>query len=214
MPLLFPESEPLDEHVGQGGRHYRMCKALYEIVQAAAGAGHTVASDAFLYYDAADPRRKLAPDVSLKLGVPQHDFSSWQTWKGGAPDLAFEILSPSDTRESWTFEEKLVRYRASGVPELVAFYADGAPGSRLRVWDRIEGDLVERVVEGERTPCLALDGTLLVIAPTGDLDACVRLVRDGSGADLFPTLAEAHSRAEERLRAAERRIAELESKGP
>ncbi|WP_437931791.1 hypothetical protein WMF37_21890 [Sorangium sp. So ce291] len=41
--------------------------------------------------------------------------------------------------------------------ELVAFDPEAAPGERLRVWDRIDGDLVERVVEGERSPCTVLD---------------------------------------------------------
>ncbi|HSO39843.1 MAG TPA: hypothetical protein VLT33_45260 [Labilithrix sp.] len=59
------------------------------------------------------------------------------------------MRSPSDTPERWTFAEKLLRYRALGVRELVTFHVDAPPGQRLRVWDRLEHDLVERVVEGE-----------------------------------------------------------------
>lgn len=88
--------------------------------------------------------------------------------------------------------------------ELVAFHVDGELGSRLRVWDRIDGDLVERTVSGETTPCLTLDA-YLVVAPVDDLPACVRLAADPEGRDLFPTEAEA------RLRDAEKRIADLES---
>ena len=209
VPLHFPESEPESERMGQSGRHYLMCKALYEILRAAAGDEHTVSCDAFVYFDAANPERKLAPDGAVKLGVPQHVFDSWKTWERGAPELAFEILSPSDSPERWTFEEKLRRYRALGVSELVVFHVDGEPGSRLRVWDRIDGDLVERTVSGEATPCLTLD-VHLVVAPVDELPACVRLAADPEGRDLFPTDTEARRTAEARLREAAKRIAELE----
>jgi Uma2 family endonuclease len=230
VPLEFPSSEPDSERMGQSGRHYRMLSALYQILREAAGPEHTVSCDAFVYFDAANPRRVLAPDGAIKLDVFQHDFDSWKTWERGAPELAFEILSPSDSPERWTFEEKLERYRALGVVELVTFHADGEPGSRLRVWDRIDGDLVERTVDAERTPCLTLDA-FLVVAPVGDLPACLRLARDPKGQDLVPTseearhAAEATARASEesrreadqakhaaeaRLREAERKIAELE----
>ncbi|MBX3224274.1 MAG: Uma2 family endonuclease [Labilithrix sp.] len=185
VPLDFPSSEPESEHMGQGGRHYRMCKALYEILRAAAGDEHTVSSDAFVYFDAGDPNRKLAPDGAVKLGIRQHDFDSWKTWESGAPELAFEILSPSDSPERWTFEDKLLRYRALGVTELVVFHADGEHGARLRVWDRIDGDLVERTVTGEATPCLTLDAHL-VVGPLDDLAACVRLAHDSDGRRLYP----------------------------
>jgi Uma2 family endonuclease len=208
VPLEFPSSEPESERMGQSGRHYRMLGALYQMLREAAGPEHTVSCDAFVYFDAANPRRVLAPDAAVKLDVFQHDFDSWKTWERGAPELAFEILSPSDSPERWTFEEKLERYRALGVVELVAFHADGEPGSRLRVWDRIDGDLVERSVDAERTPCLTLD-MFLVVAPVGDLPACLRLARDPKGQDLVPTSDEARHLAEARLHDAERRIAEL-----
>ena len=94
--------------------------------------------------------------------------------------------------------------------ELVVFHVEGEPGSRLRVWDRIDGDLVERNVSDETTPCLTLDAHL-VVAAVDDLPACVRLAADPEGRDLFPTEAEARREAEARLRDAEKRIAELES---
>ena len=89
------------------------------------------------------------------LGHPSH-FDSYLVWEEGTPDVAFEVLSPSDTPERWTFEEKLRRHGALGVRELITFHVDGEPGQRLRVWDRIEHDLIERVVTGDMTPCLTL----------------------------------------------------------
>jgi hypothetical protein len=208
VPLLFPASEPESERMGQSGRHYLMCKALYEILRAAAGPESTVACDAFVYFDAANPKRCLAPDGSVKLGIPQHLFDAWFAWEHGAPELAFEILSPSDSPERWTFEEKLERYRALGVLELVVFHADGVPGERLRVWDRIDGDLVERVVKDEKTPCLTLDAFLLV-GPVDELAAGVRLARDAEGKDLVLTEAEGRrAEAEGRRAEAEGRRAE------
>lgn len=196
--------------MGQSGRHYRMCNALYEILRAAAGPEHTVSCDAFVYFDAANPERKLAPDGAVKLEVPQHDFDSWKSWKRGAPELAFEILSPSDSPERWTFEEKLQRYRALGVSELVVFHVDAEPGARLRVWDRIDGDLVERTVTDERTPCLTLDATL-VVAPVEDLAACVRVARDAAGHDLFPTNAETAREAAAHLQQAAAHLQQAEA---
>lgn len=182
-------------------RHHALCEALYTLLRRAIGAEHTVATDAFVYFDASNPSRALAPDAFVKFGIPQHHFESWKVWEKGTPELAFEVLSPSDSPERWTFEEKLRRYRALGVRELVVFHADGKPGSRLRVWDRIDGDLVERVVEGETTPCVSLDLTL-VVAPVEDLEG-LRLVRDPEGRDRILTDNEARQ-------AAEAKVAELE----
>ncbi|MBX3260065.1 MAG: Uma2 family endonuclease [Labilithrix sp.] len=212
VPLDFPSSEPEHERMGQGARHYLLCKALYEILRAAVGDDGTVSCDAFVYFDAANPDRKLAPDGAVKLGVPQHLFDSWKTWERGTPELAFEILSPSDAPERWTFDEKLRRYRALGVSELVVFHTDGEPGRRLRVWDRIDDDLVERVVVDERTPCLTLDAFLLV-APVDELDTGVRLARDADGRELVPTAQEATRLAEAaRLREANAREEEARAR--
>ena len=55
--------------------------------------------------------------------------------------------------------EKLPRYAAIGVDELVTYrLRDGA----LRVWDRLDGDLVERIVDGPSTPLRTLGIHLLL----------------------------------------------------
>ena len=205
--------------MGQGRRHLKLCHALFEILRAACVPEHTVGADQFVYFDAANPKRCLAPDAFVTLGVRDHDFDSYLVWEEGTPELAFEVLSPSDTPERWTFEEKLRRYRALGVRELVTFHVDAARGQRLRVWDRLEHDLVERVVVDDTTPCVTLGLTLLVGPvlvgpkeehPDDEYPVALRLARDAEGRDLFLT-------AEERVRAeqtgkerAEARVAELE----
>lgn len=202
-PLRFPEQEPESERMGQGRRHLHLCSALYQVLRAACVPEHTVGADQFVYFDAANPRRCLAPDAFVTLGVPDHDFDAYLVWEEGTPDVAFEVLSPSDSPERWTFEEKLRRYRALGVGELVVFQADAEPGSRLRIYDRIEHDLVERVVNDDLSPCLTL-GLTLVIGPVDGYPVGLRLARDAAGTDLFLT-------EKENRRAAEARVAELEA---
>ena len=73
-----------------------------------------------------------------------------------------------------------------------------APTGRLRIWDRIEGDLVERDVsssDGHRCDALGLYWCLTV-DPT--LGLMLRLSRDGAGVELLPTLEEAERNAQAR----------------
>lgn len=174
----------------QSTRHVLLCKALYEMLAAVCAPEHTVGFDNFVYFDASDPGRKLAPDAFVKLGVPWHDFESYLAWEEGTPEIAFEVLSPSDTPERWTFQEKLRRYLALGVLELVTIDIDAPAGARLRVWDRIEHDLVERVVENDTTECVTLGLTLLVGA-VEHYPVALRIARDREGKDLVPTDLEA-----------------------
>ncbi len=204
-PLHFPEQEPESERMGQGRRHYNLCKALYEMLCQACVPEHTVGADQFVYFDAANPKRCLAPDAFVTLGLPDHDFDSYLAWEEGTPELAFEVLSPSDTPERWTFEEKLRRYRALGVRELVTFHVDAPSGERLRVWDRLDHDLVERVVEEDRTPCVTLGMTLLV-GPVDAYPVGLRLARDAAGQDLVLTDREGRRRAEASVAVLERQL--------
>ncbi|MBX3192018.1 MAG: Uma2 family endonuclease [Labilithrix sp.] len=203
VPLRFPDSEAENEHLGQTTLHFDLCAALLQILRDAVGRDHTVGADQFVYFNAASPRRCVAPDAFVKLGAPRAHFASWKTWERGVPELAVEILSNSDATEMWTLEEKLVRYHELGVRELIVFDADQPAGSRLRAFDRLDDDLVERVVEGDRTPCVTID-LHFVVAPLADIVAALRVARDAAGRDLIPTHDEAHRRADER-------IAELEA---
>jgi Uma2 family endonuclease len=195
--------------MGQGRRHLHLCRALYDMIRAVCVPEHTVGADQFVYFDAANPKRCLAPDAFVTLGERDHDFDSYLVWEEGTPDVAFEVLSPSDTPERWTFEEKLRRYRTLGVRELVTFHVDAPAGERLRVWDRIEHDLVERVVTDDRTPCVTLGLTLLV-GPVDEYPVGLRLARDAEGSDLVLTDKEARLAAETAAKGAEARVAELE----
>lgn len=142
---------------------------------------------------------KVAEEARCSVGM------MWKVWERGTPQLAVEIVSPSDAPEpSWT--EKLKRYYALGVDELVRFDPDGPDGARLRVWDRVQGDLVERVVKNEVTACEVL-GLWWLVRPGAGLEAALRLARDPQGQELLPNGQEAETTARQ---AAERRVAEVE----
>lgn len=218
QPLRFPEQEPDEQRMGQGRRHRHLCEALYQMLRSVCVPEHTVGADQFVYFDAAAPKRCLAPDAFVTLGVPDHDFDSYLVWEEGTPDVAFEVLSPSDTPERWTLDEKLRGYHALGVRELVTFHVDAPGGQRLRIWDRLEQDLVEREVTGDTSPCVTLGLTVLT-GPVDQYPTGLRLARDAEGRELVLTTDEQRLAAEAALRLAQReresaeaRVQELEAK--
>ena len=185
--LLFPCSDP-EWEMPESSRHDELCELLKQVLRATVGRSSCVGKDHFVYYDRADPRRCVAPDAFVKLGVPQHLVYSWRAFLLGVPELCVEILSPSDSPETLPFREKLRRYEALGPKELIAFRADGKPGRRLRAWDRTRGHLVQRMVSKEETPCRTL-GLVFVIHDEPEIGPALRLA-DASG-KLVPTKAEA-----------------------
>ena len=186
-PLTFPVSEPPEDHLGQSLRHWELCALLGWLLRSVTAPEHGYGADQFVYWNPRQPRRCVAPDGFVKLGVPFELVDSWKTWERGVPELAVEILSPSDTPERWALSEKLERYHELGVRELVCFDLDGSraagANARLRVWDLLDGDLVERVIEDERTVCLTLSALgpsfEWTVGAAGDHPAALRLVRDG-----------------------------------
>ena len=55
------------------------------------------------------------------------------------------------------------RYHELGVQELVRFDGEAPPGERLRIWDRVDENLLERVVEGDRSPSEVIDAWWVVV---------------------------------------------------
>lgn len=159
-----------------------------------------IGSDQFVYWDPTDPSECLAPDAFVRLGAPDERFDSWKTWERGAPHLAVEIVSGSDASEAeWAL--KLRKYHRLGICEVVRFDPEGGD---LRIWDSVEGDLVERVLaHPEPAECMPL-GLFWVVAPDDASDLGLRLARDGAGKDLLLTPEEA---ALERVKALERELA-------
>jgi Uma2 family endonuclease len=195
-PLQFSatRAEWDEVEMGQTKRHYLLCDALFRVLAQVSGDAHSVGIDNYVYYDASDDHRCVCPDGFVKLNVKELELIEvWKTWEKGAPELAIEIVSPSDKREYLPMGEKLRRYQAVGVKELIAYDAEAPRGARLRAWDRVNERLRERKVESERTPCAVLSALgrkvewMLGPTPEVSLDA-LRMVVDGV---IVPTPAEA-----------------------
>lgn len=197
-PIHFP----IEAEVPESLRHLKLRTLLLAILEHAYASQHSIGCDQFVYWNAANAKQCLAPDVFVRLGTPQSSFDSWKTWERGAPELAVEIVSEFDRSER-TWEARLARYHEVGIDEVVRFNPDAASGTRIRVWDRVEGDLVERVVENDVTPCRTLDLWWQVREALG-FPFALRLSEDEAGERLFLTAQEA---AESELAAAR---AELE----
>ena len=189
VPVRFPT----DFFVPEDKLRFELRTGLFQLSQLAFGDRAIVGSDQFVYFDAGDPQRRLAPDVMVWLGGPDELFGAWKVWERGAPHVAVEIVSPSDAGpKPWS--KKLEAYRQCGVPELVRFNPRAKRTPPLRIWDRIDGDLVERdVMSASGRHCDAL-GLYWCIAPDPKLGSMLRLARDSAGQDLLPTLAEAGQR--------------------
>ena len=176
------------------GFHLRIRTALFLLLERELKGRAFVGSDQFVYWDAANPKACLAPDIIVRMGAPFEIVRSYKIWERGAPHLAVEIVSKDDRRDhDWT--GNLERYRRTGICEIVRFDAedDAAP---LRLWDNIEGDLVERDLsdpEGLRCDIL---GAYWTVVPDSALVRVLCLARNRDGTDLWLT--------------PEERIAELE----
>ena len=198
QPIVFPGSEEMPET----NRHLELRTALYLLLKRELAARATIGSSQFVYYDPTTAKKKLAPDAFVRLGEPHAVFRVWKTWQRGAPDVAVEVVSDSDEPdEAWDL--KLARYRAAGIAELVRFDPDD--GDRpIRVWDHVDGDLVEREIPDDGVfECVPL-GLFWVVVPHASFTRMLRLARDRKGADLLPTPEEAEA-AEARARQEEAR---------
>jgi hypothetical protein len=210
--LVFPASELVPET----RRHLGLRTALFQLIEAAFADRATLGSEQFVYWDPTDPKACCAPDVMVRMGVPDAPFDSWKVWERGAPHLAVEIASASDV-EDRPWSQKLERYRKMGVQELVRFDAD-AETTALRIWDFVDGDLVERdAATAGFHRCRTMDAYFCV-RNDPKLGPMLRLAEDSDGCKLYPTpdeareaADEAREAADEAREAAERRVRELEA---
>ncbi len=191
QPIYFP----VEAEVPESKRHLELRTILYLLLKHAFADRAMVGSDQFVYWDPTDPRQCLAPDGLLQMGKPDEDYETWKVWERGAPDIAVEIVSRSDAPEP-DWEEKLAKYCKIGLKELVRF--DHRPvRNALRIWDNVEGDLVERDMDDpDARKSLVLPYFWHVTA-----DRVLRLAEDAEGARLLPTSDE---RAEREALRAER----------
>jgi Uma2 family endonuclease len=203
-----PKHFPVEEEVPETRRHLRLRTTLFDAVRRAFEDRACLGSEQFVYWDPTDPTQCCAPDLFVHVGEPDAEFDCWKTWERGAPQLAVEVISKSDARDR-PWDAKLARYARLGVNELVRFDGDDT-AQPLRIWDRVDGDLVERDPEGPGfSRCDTLDAFWCVRgAPLSGLD--LRLSRDETGHDLFLTTEEHSHQETEARRLAEARARELE----
>ena len=196
-PLHFP----VEETVPESEVHLLVRSFLFELLRFVLAGRAFVGSDQFVYFDGADPKRCVAPDVYVRWGeTTPRPVTSWKTWERGTPSLCVEIDNSAIAASERRWSEKLAHYRSMGVAELIHFAPEAAPGKRLRVWDRVDDDLVERAVENDTTWCTTLAMQWVVRAIEG-VPAALRLAHDAEGRELVLDRAEA----------AEARVAELET---
>jgi Uma2 family endonuclease len=196
VPVHFPDTEQVPETK----QHFRLRTLLYEFLALAFADRATIGSDQFMYWDPTDPKACLAPDAFVRLGEPDHLFRSWKVWERGAPQLAIEVISDSDERDS-DWDAKLQRYRRLGVQELIRFDPEASEPTRvLRIWDAVEGNLAEREVSGTVAQSRVLPGHWVIVDDAA-LGPTLRLSHDVLGANLYLTASES----------AEARVRELEA---
>lgn len=206
-PLHFPEHEQVPETK----LHLELRTLLWHFLKLAFADSALIGCDQFVYWDAANPRLCVAPDAFVRLGGPDELFGSWKVWERGAPHVAVEIISDHDARDrNWA--AKLHAYRQLGVRELVRFDPE-AEMKRLRIWDRIDNDLVERDADAAAASNVLRGFWLEVMNP--QLGPSLRLSHDDAGTDLYLTPGEADAKRMEadakRMEADAKRIRELEA---
>jgi hypothetical protein len=202
VPLYFP----VEEEVPESKLHRLLMSRLWDSVEREFGDQALISCDQFLYWDATDPKKCLAPDVAIRVGAKNFVLDTWKTWELGAPHVGVEIVSDTDASEK-VVETKLARYRQAGIGELVRF-DPAEPADPLRLWDLIDGDLVER--DGSDPGFAVCDalGMYWCLHHEPLLGLTLRLARDRAGTELLLTHAEAERAAKETALA---RVAELEA---
>ena len=130
-----------------------------------------VAADLFWYPVQGDPTNVTAPDLMVAFGRPKGERASYKQWEEGkiAPQVVFEILSPSNTTEERG--KKLQFYQRYGVEE---YYEYDPDRYTLLVWIRSGRRLVSvEGVNGFVSPRLGVQfevsksKPMMVIGPDG-----------------------------------------------
>ncbi|WP_439629353.1 Uma2 family endonuclease [Gemmata sp.] len=146
-----------------------MVKIVGELREVFAGREVFVAGDLFWYPVKGDPGTVTAPDALVAFGRPPGYRGSYKQWEEGgvAPQVVFEVLSPSNTREE--MDAKRRWYDRHGVEE---YYFIDPYGDQLLGWVRQEGKL-EPVypMKGFVSPRLGVrfdvNGEVRLFAPDG-----------------------------------------------
>jgi Uma2 family endonuclease len=167
--LEYPESDgkPLADNTIQFGL---MMKIQGGIDALFANQAVFVAGDLF-WYPVEGSLARQAPDVLVAFGRPKGDRGSYKQWQEDniAPQVVFEILSPSNTRKEMA--GKLKFYEKYGVEE---YYLYDPSKNILKGWIRT-GNILSAIVQTEGWISLRLGirfetqmGALEIYKPNGD----------------------------------------------
>jgi Uma2 family endonuclease len=101
-----------------------------------------IAGDLLWYPVEGNNRLSAAPDTMVVFGRPKGDRGSYQQWREDdiAPQVAFEILSPCNTKRE--MERKLLFYQVYGVEE---YYLYDPESNDLSGWCRSEDGLLDSI---------------------------------------------------------------------
>ena len=147
-----------------------------------------VSADILIYYEMGNPRRCVAPDVLVVIGVPDHRRDSYFTWRDGKPpDFVLEITSNSTQARDATAKRDI--YAAMGVTEYWRYDPTG------RYFDPpLIGEVLDNQGQYRRIDVSDRDRILRGYSEVLGLDLCVlndefRLY-DPMGETWLPTLEE------------------------
>ena len=162
--LFYPESD--GKSMSDNTRQYRWIVTIKENLEIwlAGNLDVFIAGDLMWYPVEGTSQICQAPDVMVVFGRPRGDRGSYQQWKekGIGPQVAFEILSPSNTKQEMA--EKREFYQKYGVEE---YYIYDPDRFRLTGWIR-SGDRLIAIanMEGWVSPLLGVRFT----QANGDLE--------------------------------------------
>lgn len=203
--VIYPETDHMGEHELQR-LIAELLRPMLARFLAERGIVAHVGADQFVYWEEGNPAQRLAPDVYVLPNVdPNIALRSWKTWETGiAPSFVLEVASDDFERD---YDHNPALYAALGVRELVVFDPHARASSRGRrvrwqVFRRVANRGLVRVdvSQGDRVRSKALGAWLRAV---GEGDAVrVRIALGNSGAELYPTEAEAERAAKEQERAA------------
>ncbi|NJP11844.1 MAG: Uma2 family endonuclease [Leptolyngbyaceae cyanobacterium RU_5_1] len=171
LEILYPEADgqPMADNTVQ----FRWIVTIKENLEILFAADPTVFVAGDLLWYPVEGNNKLcqAPDAMVVFGRPKHDRGSYQQWREDniAPQVVFEILSPSNTGAEMT--RKLLFYQQYGVEE---YYIYDPSGNELIGSQWVDQHLVEiSDIQGWVSPRLGIrfeleEATLAIYAPNGD----------------------------------------------
>ncbi len=218
----FPESDgkPMAETYPNVLQMVDLLQTLPALFARQGRGGTTVGGNQFVYYNPANGRDNISPDVYVAFNRPLPPPPKWQTWiEGGFPDIVFEITSPSTQRQDLSLSPKGKRtlYARLGAREYYVYDPQGEMDPVVQGFER-RGDRLEplppTVNGGVYSPLMRAELRPMAMEASGIRLAGVWLrVIDPATGQPIPLAEEEHnSLQEERLAhaAAERRANEEE----